>query len=278
MPDGATWCLAPPPEAPVPFRGIEAAATQQGAPGSFLYPAATPAEFIAAVIAHAAIEQGVLAHQRGEHAASADKVLDAYRPMLRTFALADLYARAIERLATAGAGSSLCDGTRSDEAWIAASAPVYAMTQDQRALVLENRMSLKPPGTPDDRAYMHVVTVVSAPLAADDPVEGWTVDNGEPLKTLSAELLGQSLEVAQRLAAGVPVAADASYRTVRYHEGTAEKIVRAQLVAATCDRMLLKTLRDTFLSVPTMRADCDASAVPPSPGPAEPGLAADGSR
>jgi hypothetical protein len=43
---------------------------------------------------------------------------------------------------------------------------------------------------------------------------------------------------------------DQPFRTIRYLEGTAEKMERAQLINEHCGRLLIKTLRGSLMSVP----------------------------
>lgn len=43
---------------------------------------------------------------------------------------------------------------------------------------------------------------------------------------------------------------DQPFRTIRYVEGTAEKMERAQLVSEHCGRLVIKTLRGSLMSVP----------------------------
>jgi hypothetical protein len=96
----------------------------------------------------------------------------------------------------------------------------------------------------------------------DDPGALWMADGGARLKAESAALFGQALDVVLRLAEGESVPADASFTTFHYSEGRAEKLERAQVVSGTCDRVLLKTLRGEYWSVPTTRTDCGAGAHP----------------
>ena len=97
----------------------------------------------------------------------------------------------------------------------------------------------------------------------------WLADDGAKLKAESFALFGRSLDIALRVAAGDPAPADVPFKSFHYYEGVSEKVERAQLVSETCERQLLKTLRATFLSVPTMRTDCaeqtPASATAPAP-------------
>jgi hypothetical protein len=41
-----------------------------------------------------------------------------------------------------------------------------------------------------------------------------------------------------------------AYRTVRYPQGSSEQIERATLMAQSCDRLVIRNLRGTLMSVP----------------------------
>ena len=267
----AAWCLQPPAEGVVPFRGLEAADANALGAGAMLYPAPSVVAALAAVAAHAAVVGGVRAQHAREHAAAADKVLEPYQAVLGSFRSQELEDRALAARTADGATSLPCTADRTASAWIIDSAPVFFMAQDQTALVLDNVLAVHPRGPPGTNAYRHVVRVVSAHLSPEAPATTWLADDGARLKAESIALFGQSLDIALRVAAGDPVAADAPFKSFHYYEGTSDKVERAQLVSETCERLLLRTLRATFLSVPTMRTDCapDEHAPPTTarPGP-----------
>ena len=55
--------------------------------------------------------------------------------------------------------------------------------------------------------------------------------------------------------------AEAPQRTVRYRQGNAERIERAQVLAERCDRLLLRNLRGWLLSVPVV---CEQAPAEPA--------------
>lgn len=266
----AEWCLQPSTEPLVVFRGLEAADANSFGGAPILYPAPSAAAALAAIATHAAIVGGVRTKHAQEHAEAANKVLEPYHAVLGNFKTQELADRTLDGRISDGAHRLACGASRSASTWIIESAPVFFMTQDQTALVLDNMVAMHPPGTPSTTVYRHPVRVVSAPLNAAPPAATWLADDGAKLKSESVALFAQSLDVALRVAAGDPVRPDRPFRSFHYYEGAADMVERAQLASETCERLLLRTLRAAFLSVPTMRTDCGsesqtppAAAVPP---------------
>lgn len=144
------------------------------------------------------------------------------------------------------------------------------MTQDQRALVLDNAMVVRGPEAGAPVVYQNVVRVVSKPLPAGDetsPVSSvWLAEDGKLLKDLSAELLAESFDLMLgELAEGVkPTADDRPHKTVRYAEGGSVKMERATPLVERCDRAVLKTLRGWLMSVPRHLGAGEECGEPPA--------------
>lgn len=148
------------------------------------------------------------------------------------------------------------------------SLPAYAMTQDERALVLDNSVTIHRGGDGSKEAYQAVIRVVSQPRAEEDPQAFWNSNEGVALKEESASLLAHSLELALRDARTAVATDPAGFRTVRYREGAAEKMERAQFIARRCGREVIRTLRGWLMSVP---ADAAGDSAAPPCEPALPG-------
>jgi hypothetical protein len=266
----ADWCLKPPATARVAFRGVESGDTGSLGNGAMLYPAPSPVAFLAAIATHAAVVGGIRSKQKSDREAAANKVLEPYRPVIDGFTSQELVDRALQARAAGGAAGLVCGTTEPPSRWTLESTAVLAMTQDQRSLVIDNLVSMHPPGARPAGDSRYAVKVVSAPLEAGDPVATWTAEDGTRLRAESAALFGESLDIALRASAGAPLPAEAPFKTFHYREGDADKIERAQLVSASCERLLLKTLRGAFLSVPAPRADCDSDPPRPAAEPAAP--------
>ena len=143
--------------------------------------------------------------------------------------------------------------------WFVESDPVFLITQDQSAIILENSISIYAPDAPSAAAYQNTVKVVSEAKEGKDLAGFWTANQGEKLKQESASLLAQSLDIAMSEMAGSSSKDNSPQKTFRYFEGHSEKMERGQLVSEQCNRVVIKTLRGGLISVPARR---EASSSP----------------
>jgi hypothetical protein len=215
----------------VSFSGI-VSNDDPSAPGAMLYPAPNVVGLLAAIATHAVIANGERERARQAARDKADLVLTPYRAILDSFSPQDLQRAAEVRLAAKDlAGEVKCE-------------PQFAMTQDQRAIVLENAISVQRPG--QAKPEVQVIRLVGAPVSAADPAQHWQASEGRPLRDTSAELLARSVELALAQLDATPRQA----RTVRYMEGEKEKVERAEVLMDLCSQMVLRTLRGNLMVVP----------------------------
>lgn len=188
---------------------------------------------------------------------SANKVLTPYHATLAKFTQAELMQRG---LATTRDGSNrkfYVAGEAASGRWQVESQPAFLMTPDERAIIIENLVTIYAPNNASEPAYRNTVRIVSKALEDEKPATNWLANEGLRLKQESIRLFSMSLDMAVNDAATVAgLSATPVFKTIRYHEGREEKIERAQLLSEQCDRKLVKTLRGWLLSVP----------VPPSGG------------
>lgn len=216
---------------------------------SMLYPAPNVAGFIAAVITHGLLIESAKKKQKESLQAGADNALSPYKEVLSSFTYADLMQRALQNVRVAANGH-LADSTHiSPSEMVVESDPIFYLTQDQRALISENSISIYSIETPTQLVYKNTIRVVSAPIGQGDSYGIWTANDGAKLKEVSAKLVAISVDTAFQ---DVSDNADAAlvYKTIRYPEGGAEKIERAQVISQQCDRILARSLRGTLISVP----------------------------
>ena len=156
------------------------------------------------------------------------------------------------------------------------------MTQDRRALVLDNVVHIFSPGSTTG-AYAQTVRVISAPLpeptprtetteptrtAEDETVSLWLAMQGHRLTDESAALFAESLEIALEESLKSAIGDKTPHQTFRYAEGGSERMERAQLVSERCGRRLIRTLRGWLMSIPVAGAGsegCPARVALPSP-------------
>jgi hypothetical protein len=234
-----------PGDRPVAFRGALSLDAVGTGTGSFLYPAPNAAGLLVAVLTHSALVEQQKAAQKEKLQETADKVLDKYRAVLDQITNAKLAEAALGRLHWEGATTVGATATAA-QGWVIEGTPVLTMTQDQRALFLDAEFKVTEPGAA--AAAPVAVRVVSQALEPDGVTGQWMANDGSVLKEQAAALFMQALRIAldaRRLGA-MPDA----YRTVRYPQGSSEQIERATLMVRSCDRLVIRNLRGTLMSVP----------------------------
>lgn len=245
-----SWSLKLPDDGKVVFSGaLDYAGGSAGS--SFMpYPAPNAVAFVAAVVTHGLIVDSQKNSQRKKAQEYADKVLDPYQSILGTVSyqqLARLWAEDLQP----GARRKLVGTTDSpgSDDWLIEATPVFLMAQDRRTLTLDALISIRAPSATEN-AYQNRIRVISPAVGNEDPAGAWAAEEGKKLKEVSAWLLSESLNIAMRTAIDGSSNNDQPFRTIRYLEGTAEKMERAQLVSEHCGRLVIKTLRGSLMSVP----------------------------
>lgn len=254
---GPVWALRMSVQDTVTFHGL-AKGEAGGAPGMMMYPAPNVLGFLVGVAVHGAIEAASQGNAKDKQLLANDKVLEGYRVGLAGFRQQEL---ALAALAMSKAGPArLLQGQEIAPSMTTVhSAPMFFLSQERDALVLENTVAVARPGA---KPYQRIVLVVSAPHSGDDLEAYWGAGNARMLKTESAELLARSLDIALADTDSVAAASAVPYRSVRYIQGQREIVERAQPLSEHCGRVLLRTLRGWLMSVPLSKsiaaddADC----------------------
>lgn len=254
------------PDAAVAFRGALNFDKAGGPEGQMMYPAPGLIGLFAAVLTHSAIVESGKNSQKTKIQEEADKVLLPYRDALAGFKASELLARGAQRLGAGGSRWRMQVGADAPADWVIEATPVFSLTQDQGAVVLDNAVAIYSAAAPTSR-YENVIKVVSATTPSDTPETLWGADQAKLLKATSASLFALSLDVAlDEAVRGTPAAAGPQ-RTVRYTEGKVERMERAELLSEQCNRILMRTLRGWVMSVPSARPVAAAADAPPCQDP-----------
>lgn len=274
VPAEGPWLLRGPAAEKVEYHGVVSFDNAGiGSYGGF-YPAPNLIGFLAAIAVHGAISSAAQDKKKAAIRETADKVLEPYQPVLDTILHAQLLPQALSKTSRHGSTSLASAGEVTDR-WLIEAVPVFSLTQDQRALVLDNALVVRGPEKDSPVVYQNVVRVVAKPLPGGDdsaPVSAtWLADDGRRLREQSAELLTESLDLLFAELARGPGATDdpSRQRTVRYFEGGIVKMERAAPLVERCDRAVLKTLRGWVMSVPRQPAIGEECAEAPA-GAAKP--------
>jgi hypothetical protein len=244
-----------PPGERLVFKGVTSFDGAGGHAGGMVYQGGV-AGLVVGVITHGTLESTMRRREKDKIEQAADKVLTPYADVLATYKPRELMERAASKMRI-GARHNLVDATtKPASATLVESTPVFFLTQDQSAIVLENDVLIYGGTAGSEPSYRNGIRVVSEAKDAADPAAFWLANNGENLKQASAQLMSESLVIALQDASGTFRSGNnAPHRTVRYSEGQLQKMERAQVLSATCDRLLLKTLRESLLAVPIRRDD-----------------------
>jgi hypothetical protein len=250
---GSDWALRLPSEEPVVYHGVLNLDAAGGAPGAMLYPAAGVAGLIAAVVTHGVLVESTRNAEKARLQEQADAVLLPFRDQLADFRYPKLLRMAVERVPGPGR-ANVITGADAATAWTVTSTPVFWLTQDGRALILDNTVSLFGPGESARPTHRVTVRVVSRARAQPDTEWAAPAGNATALQEESAHMVAHSLALALRDTERAATAAG-SPKTVRYPEGGSERIERAVPVESLCERRVLRTLRGWLLSVPEPQSD-----------------------
>jgi hypothetical protein len=256
---------APAPDARAVFHGVVSYDAAGGGTGAMMYPAPNAAGLLVAILTHAALNGGARSAEAKRLEEEADKVLEPFKGPIERLSPRDLQRAALERLELGATPALVEPAQEAGDAWVIETEPVFLLSQDRRALVVETVVRLYDGAAPA-AALERAVRVVSPPVKAADAQAYWLQADGDRLARTSAALLAEAVRVAL-LDAQAP--AEMAQRTVRYVEGSGDKFERAAPLAERCERVALRTLRGAVMSVP-VRAK-GPSADPASPcGPAWP--------
>ncbi len=217
---------------------------------TMLYPAPNAAGFLAAIITHGLIVESQKDSQRKKAQENADKVLDAYKPLLATLSLQQL-AQVWLSQAQPGIARRLRETATipGDDDGLIEVAPVFLLAQDQRTLVMDMMVSVRPPAAAGVSGFSGRIRVFSRPESGKDPAAAWLANEGKKLREDGAWLLMESLDIAVHAAEG-NMGEGSPFRTIRYIEGGTEKMERARLISEQCGRLVIRNLRGEFMSVP----------------------------
>ena len=232
------------------FRGGMSLDAAGGPQSQILYPAVGGlGGFLVGIATHGVLVETGKEREKTRIQQEADKILDPYRESISKFTFRQLAERALQKDALKGFGHLIGADDRG-EGFVVKTEPVFTLTSDRRALVLENVISVFRAGIPSDVLYSNVFRVVSDPRSEDDLESYWGKDNARQILAVSQEMFVRSLKIATSVVE-TSVASNEMEKTIRYFEGGAKLIERGQVMEQLCGRVLGRNLRGWVISVPT---------------------------
>jgi hypothetical protein len=249
----------------VAFHGAVSFDKAGSAGGAMMYPAPGLAGLLAAVATHAIVSGSMRDAEKDRLRTEADKVLVPYQGFLGAYKHQELMQASLAHIKTGGAKQVVAQAaTPAAGEIVIDSVPLFYLTQDHQALILDNAVSIK---TADRAApYETTVRIVSQERGGVAGPDVWLGDDAGMLKWESARMYAQALDIALADMANAGAAA-LPYKTVRYNEGATERMERGQLISESCDYLVLRTLRGNLMAVPRRaapQAGCGAAAAAPA--------------
>jgi hypothetical protein len=253
----AVWAVRVPERDPVAFFGMANFDNAGGGPGTMLYPAPNAIGFLVAVLAHAAVADSARTSERQRIQNEADKVLAPYLSVIRDLKHRDVLDTALRWVEVKGTKQVLASGEAESGKWLVDVLPVFALTQDQSAVILDNVITVRSPQEPRQVVYQNTVRVAMTPRDHASSADEWLADQGALIRTAASALIAESLNLAYRDHQANVSNKESASRTVRYREGNAVRIERATVLAEACGRIMLRTLRGWLKSVPAVAASTE---------------------
>lgn len=252
------WVVRLPATDTIDYRGVlNMDIAGNSAPGGMSYPAPNLVGFLAAVATHAVLNESSKSIQKSKMQASADRLLLPYQETLRSFRLSELVQQGLGRTSIKDSRLLPFSEKMTNE-WIIEALPTFSVTQDETAIILDNAITMSQAGADPSTAYMTVIRVISAPQDEATLSKFWMAEKGAKMHEESVKLYAQSLDLALNEFEKKGKDEDAPYKTVRYRQGSVEKMERAKIIKTDCNRMLIKTLRGHLMSVPVKTESSDA--------------------
>jgi hypothetical protein len=232
----------------VSYHGVMSLDNAGGPKAQVLYPGIGGlGGLLVGIATHGAIVEAEKSSEKTRIQTEADRVIDPYKSSLSGFTHRALVEQALRDQPVVG-HKKVLGAAEYGDGWVVTTNPVFFLTQDRRALVLENEIRIYRTETPKKDFYRNVFRVISDPRAASDLAGYWGGDEAKPLKELSQKLWAQSLKLAMSVAVGR--SQPALEKTFRFYEGGSKQIERGRLLQQECSRLAILNLRGWVVSVP----------------------------
>lgn len=223
-----------------------AASEPAGTTASFLYPAPNAGGLIAAILTHSLLVNGSRESERLARQTAADQVLEHYKAAIDRLD-AERLTEVLQSLRTSDPSAQV--GARR----LVRLQPHFRVSTDHRVIVLDAQIRLHEADPPSGRpASDTVVQVVSTPRDGEDPLAAWLANDAVLFREEVVTMLTHAIDIAFRAA---PLSNATPARTQRYAFGNETRMERGQPFTSGCGRVVLWTLRESWMSVPLIPSD-----------------------
>jgi len=210
-----------------------------GTTASFLYPASNAGGLIASVLTHSLLVSGSREIERKARQTVADQVLEPYKTVIDRLDASQLTGALQAHWATEPPNPGSMRR-------VVHLQPHFRVSSDHRVIVLDARIRVQE--AEDRMAADRIVQVVSTPREGEDPLAAWLDNDAQYFREEIVTMLIHGIDIALNVASQPAIAAPA--RTQRYAYGNETRMERGQPLAAGCGRIVLWTLRESWMSVP----------------------------
>jgi hypothetical protein len=232
----------------VTYHGIMSLDKAGGPKAQVLYPGyGGLAGLLVGIATHGAIVEAEKSSEKARIQKDADKVIEPYSNSLSGFTYRELVEQALRSQSVVG-HKKIIGATEYGDGLVITTHPVFFLTQDQRALVLENEIRISRADSPKDDLYRNMFRIISDPRAAGDLTGYWGGDEAKPIKELSQKLFVQSLKLVMAVVGAR--SQPGLEKTFRFYEGGNKQIERGRLLQQECSRVAILNLRGWVVSVP----------------------------
>ena len=150
------------------FRGVVSFDNAGGHTAQILYPAPNAAIAFAALLTHGLINAGARAREKTKMQEKADEVLKPYENVLNGFKYEELIQLVQVKSAVSGTKQlvGLLEKPGSD--WFVVTNPIFSLTQDESAIVLDDAILIYAPDSPAAPVYQNGMRIISTPQSAQE--------------------------------------------------------------------------------------------------------------
>lgn len=239
----------------VTYHGVMSLDNAGGPKAQVLYPGIGGlGGLLVGIATHGAIVEAEKSSEKARIQKDADKVIEPYRNSLGGFTYRELVEQAL-RGQPIGGHKKVIGAAEYGDGLVVTTHPVFFLTQDQRALILENEIRISRAESPKDDLYRNVFRIISDPRMAGDLTGYWGGDDAKPIKELSQKLFVQSLRLAISVVEGR--SQPSLEKTFRFYVGGSKQIERGRLLQQECRRLALLNLRGWVVSVPEPESEAE---------------------
>ena len=226
---------------------------------AMLYPAVTPVDFFASVIAHAAVSESVRNSDKNSLQSIADKVIEPYRAYSDSLKNKTLVNQLKEIALSRGFTLSKYENSQHGDDLILDITPIYLLNKTEETLILRNQFLVYKKKYQNKKEkkkrllFQNQIEVFSDVTIPGIAQEHWLKNDGENLKNEMNKLFSESLNLIAERISSTAKDANVKYKNYRYNDGDGVVFERAITLSENCEKVIFKTLRGWLKSIPANR-------------------------